>query len=162
MSCLFSHEMLSTFAQPEPWNSDHEEGSPRHGQDRALAFRDIATVVDRGNWLFWAISVVDENWHTEVYEGKTPYKPEEDAEITGYYQIWLHTAEKVLNSLNEHESRGHQVPGAEVFRKNCREARGLLTDDASFFSDDALVDLRDRAIDDFRAGRTADFHVLGE
>jgi hypothetical protein len=149
MPSLVDVGLLSTYAQLER-------------QDEGSDFRDLEAVVHTGNELFRAISLVDQNWHTEMYEGRTPYDEADEVEIAGYYRTWLHTGDRVLEAIEEQEARGRSVAGAEEFRKNRREAQGLLVDDAAFFGGDALAELRDEAIDDHRAGRTVDFHVLGE
>ncbi len=155
MSCLFPAELISSYALFDPGDS----GS---GQGPDGARRGMEKVIDRGNWLFGAISVIDLNWHTEVYEGKTHYDPAEEAVIVGYYRAWLQPTDDLLTKIGELESQGYPVDGAEEFRANCREARGSLTDDAEFFAGDDLAEMRDRTIDAHREGRTADFNVLGE
>jgi hypothetical protein len=160
MLCPFPSELLSSYALPEPWKADKvtSEGE----QDWEAKLRDMETVLGRGNWLFWAISVVDQNWHTEVYENRVPYNPTEEAEIVDYYRAWLLPTGDLLARIKELESRNYVVTGAEKFRDNCREVRGLLTDDTDFFDGDSLSELQDRAIDAHSEGRTADFNVFGE
>ena len=44
--------------------------------------------------------------------------------------------------------------GADEFRRNCDEARGISADDDVISVDEALINLRDEAIDEYRRART--------
>jgi hypothetical protein len=144
---------LAAYADaPRSWKRDH---------DAALQCRDLEDTLAVGNWLFGALSRIDDGWHGEVFEGRIPYDPEEEAQIRSFYRGWLKPCEQMLTKIAEFEAQGFEVSGASEFRRNCSEVKGILTPDSQFFSSDALVELRDQAIDSHRAGLTTDFHEHG-
>ena len=114
------------------------------------------------NHLFETISRFDSGWHAGVFAGQIAYNADQAAHILGFYRTWSKHADRVLAILDRLESEGHAFRGTDEYRRHCREARGLLTSDAEFFAGDALVALRDEAIDEHREGRTVEFHELGE
>jgi hypothetical protein len=155
-----SPDLLSSYNRIDP---EGAVGFPLSSDRDWQGFlRQTEFVVDRGNWLFGAISRLDLNWHTEVYEGRTTYDANQEAVIKEYYRTWVRPAHDVLCDIEALEKVGLTVTGADKFSRNYREAIGLLKDDADFFGGEALVDLQDRAIDAHREGRTADLNVFDQ
>lgn len=144
-SSRLTRRMISAYAEIEPWKEDH---------DRALACYAVEDTLSWGLLLFQGLSEEDANWHTHVLESKIPYDEAQEAELIENYRNWLEASNRLLPTIGQLEEWGFEVRGAHEFRKKCREAHGVLTEDVVFFADEALVNLRDEAINEHRAGRT--------
>lgn len=108
------------------------------------------------------IDYVDHRWRMETLSGKEPYDVNQESAIQSYYRDWLRGAGGILVSLDRAESRGHSVKNSDLFRRCYRENQSALTPDSEFFAGDALVRLRDDAIDAHREGRTVELHEIGD
>jgi hypothetical protein len=148
-SSRLSRRMISAYADIEPWKEDH---------DRALFCYAVEDTISWGLLLFQGLSEEDANWHTQVLESKIPYDEAQEAELIENYRNWLEASNRLLPTIGQLEEWGFEVREAHEFRKKCQEARGVLTEDVVFFVDEALVNLRDEAIDEHRRGAT---HVYG-
>jgi hypothetical protein len=153
-------ELFSQYARDAHTDDDQCLSEAESSWDRKR--RRLESTLAVGNWIFKAISTVDENWHAAMLEGKDEYDPNDEKVIRAYYSAWLQPAEDIMTEVETLTGRNLPVYGAEEFLRNCNEARNLLKPDAEFFKDDAFVNLRDEAIDAHREGRTADFNVIGE
>ncbi len=140
-----TRRMISAYAEIEPWKVDH---------NRALACYDVGNDISCGLVLFQMLSEEDANWHTHVLESKIPYDEAQEAELLENYRSWLDASNRLLSKIGVLEGWGYEVRGAKEFREKCQEALGVLTEDAVFFADEVLVNLREEAINEHRAGRT--------
>lgn len=140
-------------AQAERWKRDHVE---------AMECRDLEQLLLMGLFLSLSIDLIDTNWRTAMLGGQVEFDPAEEAEILGHYRTWLAPAADILARIEAMEAAGYKVQWADQFRRAHRDARAVFTADSEFFSSDALVELRDTAIDAHREGRTAGFHEHGE
>ncbi|MGC1719318.1 MAG: hypothetical protein WA746_10045 [Isosphaeraceae bacterium] len=144
-STQFAKKMLSAYVDLEPWEEDH---------DRALACFAIEEAMSFGNLIFRWVSERDAIWHTRVLESKIEYNEAEREEWIEIYRNWLGASERLLLTIARLEGQGFEVRGADEFRRNCDEARGISADDDVISVDEALINLRDEAIDEHRRERT--------
>ena len=127
------------------WKRDH---------DAAMKFYDFEDFLLVGIALFDAITQFDEKHRSRVLSGESPFDPEHTQTIQGAYRWWLEPCEKITVKLEELRAEFGPIKNSEEFLSRCREAKGILTDDAEYFTDKALIALRDEAVGEFRAGNT--------
>ncbi len=144
-STRFANVVVSAYAEAEPWKEDH---------DTAMTGFCIEEMVSWGNRLFRGLSEDEETWHTQVFESKVAYDAEWQENLLELFRKWLKGSERLLTQIEWLEGSGFEVRGSGEFRQNCIEARGILTDDDKFFVGEALINLRDEAIDEHRRGGT--------
>jgi hypothetical protein len=156
MANLYSEELKPLVEdysrRAERWQVDHEE---------AMACQNLEDLLLVGVSLSFGIDMIDTQWREAMMADQVPYASSDEEEIRDFYRTWLAPAEGMLANIARMEARGYEVKWADQFRRACREARAIFIDDSEFFMGDALVELRDRAIDDYREGRTVEFHELG-
>jgi len=119
---------------------------------------DLVELVDQGGELFDSINRLDNDWRALIFDEVLVYDEAFDERIRGLYRTWLEASEHVLEAVGWVEAIH---PQAEPTRGSCarlasavREVRGLLIEDKEFFGHEKLVELRDAAIDEFRADQT--------
>lgn len=98
--------------------------------------------------LFDVLISAEERWRVELCRGQAEYSAEQEALYTRLIQVWLTACEPFVGVLQAFESAGLFVKHARRFRRCVREAQGIMTPDAEFFSHDRLVEQRDRAFDE--------------
>lgn len=129
----------------ESWRDDHEV---------AMACYRFQDILQRGIMLFDLLVRVDECWRKLVSDGKVSCDPNVPQILKKLLARWSEPCPEALRRLEVFERNGFEVAFAEEFRSRCREAQGILTPDSAFFVDDALVSLRDAALDQHRRGET--------
>ena len=127
---------------------DHEE---------ALKCFDFQELLTKGVLAFSAICRLDERFREKVLSDPSKYTPAFDEFVLQLYRLWHSPCESLLQKLEEFEQLGYAVECGDDFRKCCREAVGILTADQEFFNGDALVALRDAALDDHEKGQTSEY-----
>jgi hypothetical protein len=151
-STRFARMMISAYAEIEPWKEDHDE---------AMVCFHVEDAISWGNVLFKGLSEEDAAWHTYVLESKIEYDEAYQKELLEAYQAWLGASMRLLPLVERLEESGFEVRGSEQFRRNCAETKGILTDDDQFFVGEALINLRDEAIDEHRRGGTQAYQDSG-
>ena len=134
-------------ARKESWKADH---------DAAMKCYRFEEMLWAANGVFDAITQFDENHRARVFSGEIEYDADHSGVIKEAYRWWLGPSEGFKQAIERYRGRFGEVSNSEEFLSRCREAQGILTDDAEFFSGDALTQLRDEAIDAFRAGQTSE------
>jgi hypothetical protein len=134
----------------EQWKENHLEAMS------CWAFEDLLRLCVE---TFERIGRHDEGWRSSVFRGELPYSYEEEENLLALYADWKDVCEHFLVPLSSFEARGYVIECAERFRSCIGEAHGISTPDAEFFVGDAMVDLRDKAIEDNRRGEVE--HVGG-
>ena len=78
----------------------------------------------------------------------------EEAAIIENFRQWLKVARRVSAGVVQFHLQ-HDMPASnsEQLTTAIRRVESILTDDAEFFRGDALVQLRDAAVDSFRSGQ---------
>jgi len=138
-------ESYQRHAENEPWKIDH---------DAAMKCYDLEEMLWVGNGIFDAITQFDENYRARCFAGVTEYDTNHPNTIKEAYAWWLRPSKKIRADIEKCLQRFGHVENSEGFLSRCREAEGILTEDASFFT--GLVNLRDEAIDDLRAGNVSE------
>jgi hypothetical protein len=116
--------------------------------DRGLA----GDLVARTNFLFGWIMLLDNSIHIAVLEGLAPDNLTLLAEQT--LREWLAVCLLLSAKIDQLEKEQGPIEGAAEVRSRIREAQGIFTRDEDFFHHDKLIELRDRAIDEHRAGQS--------
>lgn len=129
----------------EPWKPDYEA---------AMDCRDVEDWLYVGNGIFDAINSFDEKHQLRVMRGELEFDNTHNEKIREAYRWWLTPCEALATRIESLRKSGFNVDHAEQFLSNCREAKGILTDDAEFFKNESLVNLRDEALDEHRAGES--------
>lgn len=148
------HSKLRVYLrETELWKADHE---------RAVAFFRFDDHLAVGIQLFESITRWDESWRCKVLAGEEQYDPMLANEIKEAYEWWLRPCAEVEAQLETCEREFGSTENGERFRQCYREAVGILTPDEEFFSGDALVQARDKAIDTHRRGGTVELCDFSE
>jgi len=146
-SGALAKKMLSAYTEIEAWKLDH---------DIAMDHLDMEETIAWGNRLFQGLSESEAIWHAHVLEGKIDFVQTEVDEIKANYRAWLEASEGLLQLVKRLEACGHEVAGAVDLRASCAKSRALLKSDDQFTPADAVIELRDRALEEHRAGRCDD------
>lgn len=136
-------------------NSYNESWQPDHA--KAMACRDLEDWLIVGIGLFDAITTFDERHQLRVFSNDIPFDADHASIIKNAYRWWLGPCDAIDAEITQLEKADFEVDHAQVFRSKCREAKGILTEDAEFFNSEALIALRDEAIDEHRAGNSLEF-----
>lgn len=134
-------------SEAEEWKRNHHE---------AIQCYDFEDFLQVGIGLFHAITEFDERHRGRVLAGDVEFDPGHSHEIRSAYTWWLEPCDDITAHLTMLRQKFGDVKNAEEFLSLCREARGIVTDDVEFFSNEALVALRDEAIDEHKAGMTSE------
>ena len=109
-------------------------------------------VVAKANFLFDRLIDLDLDIQELVLNDRMEYDPALGEKVRRLLRDWLDVSLRVIPHVE-----GHVVDGADLLRSRVTEARSMLTPGGEFFGGDELARLRDRAIDEHRAGRTEPF-----
>ncbi len=135
--------------ESENWKRDHCEVR------QCWEFEDF---LEAGVKIFDALSEVDEKYRGRVLAKKIAWDPEIQDVIKRAYGIFADACPPVLDKIKEFEDKFGKIEHAEQFRARCREAHGILTDDATFFGE-GLVPLRDSALDALHEGDVIEYRA---
>jgi hypothetical protein len=116
----------------------------------------LEEILALGVFVFERIGHADELSKSAIFAGKRPYDPAQEKEIEELYREWADIARSCLAILELAEGSAIPVEGTARFRDCCKEVQGILTPDEDFFQDDALVELRDQALETHRRGESTD------
>ena len=116
----------------------------------------IEEILALGIFVFDRIGHTDELSKAAIFAGKLPYDPAQEKETEELYRQWADIAKTCLTLLGLAEGNAIPAAGAARFRDCYNEVQGILTPDEDFFQDDALVEVRDRALETHRRGESTD------
>ena len=123
--------------------------------DAMLSFG-MADLIVQGHDLYESVNRLDNDWRMLVFKGAAPYSEEFDKRIQRLYRSWYDTTEGTLKLFekirDDYIGRGFDKPPVDRLAAALREIKGAITDDGAFFNHESLTQLRDSAIDSFRAG----------
>jgi hypothetical protein len=111
-------------------------------------------LIAKGNFLFTRILDLDTDIQESVLSGADEFDPDLDCKIHKILAEWLEVACEIEPHILRLRNQYGTVDGGDELKSHIREARGILTPDNDFFAGDKLAELRDRAIEDNRAGLT--------
>lgn len=134
----------------EQWKANHID---------AMSCRDVEDFLRLAVGAFDWIVREDENYRSDVAKGSVQYDQSVADNILELFRQWRDACTHFIRRVEECERLDFKVEYASQFRSYLREADGILTPDSEFLSHPALVDLRDAAIDDFRAGSCEDVAI---
>jgi len=117
-----------------------ETGSPKRRsilrmKDYLREVGRLENVLEYGNALYESIRLIENNWRTEVLEGKTLYDPNDERAIVNYFREWTEPCQRCLNLIRLCRSRKFEVPGSEKFENYYAEAVERLEGRCPFFDD---------------------------
>lgn len=95
----------------------------------------------------------DDAYREAIFTDEKRYSPEWERNWLICLEAWLSLASGLLPGLSPEFVAGYPSIVAE-FKQAIRQAESILTPDDKFFASDRLAELRDRAIDNHRAGKT--------
>ncbi|SFH71473.1 hypothetical protein [Planctomicrobium piriforme] len=101
---------------------------------------------------FAQISQYDLEIRRKVFREETEFDAAVELEIGTSYREWFNFCEQFAVDVRGVEAAGFKVRQSEEFLKCFEAVRGLLSEDATFFSGPVLVEMKDRAIDEHRSG----------
>lgn len=124
----------------ELWKADH---------DLAMRYFDFCDHVAEGIKLYRGICRLDEHWREEVLSKRLEHDPDFTGRISELFTKVSRLMRQTRDTLlPEFERQFAVVDKADEFRACCKELEDIHTSDADFFNHDALVDLRDAALDE--------------
>jgi hypothetical protein len=133
--------------ESELWKRDHA---------LAMAYYDFQDFLEFGINLFDSITKIDEDWRLRVLKHEFEYDPAIANGILDVYKAWFEPCAEIERIVSFLEQQFGNVANAAEFRSRCREAHGIVMPDVRFFAGDALVSLRDAAIDENHNGEAFD------
>jgi hypothetical protein len=96
-------------------------------QEKIRAVRRLERVLVVGNFLFQSIKKIEQNWRTEVLDGRTSYDPNEDRSIAEMYSQWSAPCARCHREIERFRSNGIRVRGSKEFDRHCVEAEEILS-----------------------------------
>ena len=114
----------------------------------------LEDIIDKANHLHGRILALDMTIQRLVAGAPDDYDPAVDSKLRDVLRQWFEVSRGMLGAVDDFERESGTLEGTGAFRENVKEAGAILTPDDAYFDSDALVELRDRAIDDHRAGLT--------
>ncbi len=104
-------------------------------QHDAVRLRRLEGVLAVGNWLYESLRLVEQNWRSEVLEGKTLYHPKEEASMLESYRRWSAPCERCLNEIAHFDAVLVAVEGADQFKRYYIDVKQILAGNNPFFHD---------------------------
>ena len=141
MSSEFQRDVDLYVEISETWKNEHSQ---------AMACYSFEDVLTKGSNLFTSIISAEERWRLQVYRIEIAFSESKAAEFVDLIKDWLKPCQTLLTELKHFEDAGFAVKHSRKFRRSVREAKGTVTPDDEFFTDDRLVEERDRAVDEAR------------
>jgi len=134
---LFEHEV-------EEWKRDHDEAMECFDLERTLCL---------GIFIYDTLIKLDEEVRVGFLKGTAPFDPQYEKDIEALFEWWLKPCEAVEEKLRKFIARFGSVDRAEEFRKRHAEAKWAKMPLGEIVDHPKMVELRDKAIDDLRAGK---------
>jgi hypothetical protein len=124
----------------------------RHAE--AIECRDCEDFLQLGIDAFKWLGRADRVIRSAVYRGVAEHDPSLDVALATLYAEWLRPCTFAERWIAQQESRGYRVDNLAEFRVCCEEVRAIVEANEGTLENDALVALRDDAIDAHRKGET--------
>jgi hypothetical protein len=137
-------ELFEKEVEGEAWKQDHEKAM------RCLAFE---TTLRFGIEIYDALIDFDEKVRSKVLAGHAHFDPDYDAAIHRVISWWLKPCAAVEKEIQSFRDAGFEIEQADAFRTRHADARWMLKSAGEAFDHPKMVESRDRAIDDLRAGK---------
>lgn len=141
----------------EAWKLEHNQ---------AMACFEVQELVLDGNQLFDAINRLDEGYRSLVFDKIVPYSEAMETLITNLLRQWMDSSERLLSLFskleNDFKSRSFDFTSVEELNVNIGECKAMLQSTNNSLVNDSLVEFRDTAIDQLRAGATIEIGSFGD
>jgi hypothetical protein len=98
--------------------------------------RRIESALEIGNWIYGEVLRVEHDWRAEVLAGSILYDSVAEKTIRALIRRWGAPRERILSELTHFASERIHVRGADLFRRNCEEARAIVEGRGPFFDDE--------------------------
>jgi len=142
----YAEKEISRFRDDvEDWKRDH------HQVQACWAYEDL---VAKANFLYTRIIDLDQDIRESFLLQGCEFNPELDRDLSNILSNWLAASLEILPHVGALEKEYSGLDGGDDFRRNVKEAQSILTPDSEFFVGDALIELRDQAVDAHRSGLT--------
>lgn len=129
----------------ESWQRDY------HNAQFCLDVQDLIRDINRH---FEDILELDRDIRDDYANG-LEYSEDLEGRLLGLMAGWVSLGRKLLTIIEYLEKNNFEVDGAKQVRHNYREALAIIAPDSDNVTD-AMVSLRDQAIEDHRAGKTVE------
>ena len=123
----------------------------------AMDCRDCEAFLQLGIDAFRWLARADEMIRASVYGSVREYDSELDVAIATLYAEWLRPCDFAEAWIARQEERQFRVDNLEEFCRCCSEVRAIVEANEGLLANDALVELRDQAVDMHRRGETLEF-----
>ena len=125
----------------------------RHAE--AIDCRDCEDLLQLGIDAFKWLGRADRVIRSAVYRGLAEYDPSLDVALAALYAEWLKPCTFAEGWIAQQEQRGFRVDNLAEFPSSCcEEVRAIVEAHEGTLENDALVELRNNAIDAHRRGET--------
>jgi hypothetical protein len=135
------------------YNDESANLLERHAE--AMDCRDCEDLLQLGIDAFHWLGRADQATRAAVYRGQAEYDPSFEVALATLYAEWLRPCVYADRWAAVQEKRGFHVENLDKFRQCCEEVRAIVEANAGLLvQSDAMIELRDNAIDSHRKGET--------
>jgi len=140
-------ELFRQEVEAEPWKKAHAEAMD------CVMFEGTLSI---GIMIYESLIAADEKLRGDLLKGNCVFDPKQDENMRLLFRGWMAPCAKAEERIQALTAAGFKVENAEKFRKCYDEARWMLLPAGEAFDDPKMVECRDKAIDDLRAGNVID------
>jgi hypothetical protein len=123
----------------------------------AMDCRDCEAFLQLGIDAFHWLARADEMIRVNVFTSSQEYAPELDMAIATLYAEWLRPCDHAEAWIARQEERRFRVDNLDEFRRCCSEVRAIVEANEGVLANEAMVELRDQAVDMQVKGETLEF-----
>lgn len=143
--------------EQEGWKADH---------DRAMVCFQMEDLLRFGLTQYQSLVAFDESWTAQVFREECPFDKGIQAWFVKIFSDWLKTSELVAMAFEkirvDYRARGFSMELWDQFSGALRECRALCGAVNGIEVIDAVVALRDAAIDEHRAGKSVELRDFAD
>ncbi len=154
----FTEEKLRIYREEaESWQAEHQQ---------AMFCFDLHDILKEAIHYYQLITELELDWRDWSFENPDRFDAEIEKRIRSLFEMW-HATSKNMSSLlgdleGQYRERGFDSNLMLEFRRCLQNAESVLADQHSYFVSDAMVNLRDAAIDDLKQGNTCEMKAFGD
>jgi hypothetical protein len=128
----------------EAWKRDHKVAMECLSLQETLRF---------GIEVYHALHRIDEELRDRALSGSVKFTEKTAKRINDFFRDWLKPGEMCVHAIAVFSKKNYHVENADEFLAAYREALWIVMPASKMFDHPKMVELRDRAIDDLRAGK---------
>ncbi len=136
------------------YTNESEDLMRRHAE--AIDCRDCEDFLQLGIDAFDWLNRADESIRRAILNGRAEYDPKAERTLLEMYARWLRPCEHAERWIAVQAKRGFHVDNSGRFRECCVDVRAIVEDN-NLLNNDAIIKLRDDAVDAYRKGDTLEF-----